>query len=283
MEHSGHSAIESPSSGSMGDDPESPHYSPMLMLPLLPYHFLRHDQAGPIIHDLFNIVNMEIETDQKRDFLLGKLDIINREIRKLNVDNIVDAELGIIDIDTFLFAWEEPESGPHLEEFCRLHYYPAEWAHRPPGIGGRYQPYPDKYWKSCDWNTAGMLLQFVWDLRRAQVKDEIIDCQERILLEFESGFNGSLSKLHKAHGNWGSANHFLYVEELLRDYQAMAKCLKTEDDRFYNKYRLVFRTKCALYGYPRKWVPCSYGCEKSRERHARRRLEFASVECQGHW
>lgn len=215
--------------------------------------------AGPIILELFEVVNRD---DERRDLLLRELGIINQEIRRFNATNTIDVELGTIDIDTFLFAWSKSDSGPLLEEFCQLHYYPTQWACRPPVIGGGYQPCPDKYWKSCDWDTAGMLLGFVWDLRRAQKKDEIIEDQELILLEFEPNFNGSLSKLHKAHGRWGSTNHFLHVEELLRDYKAMIQCLESNNQACYEKCRRNFRAKCSLYEYPREWVPGNYNREK---------------------
>lgn len=239
----------------------------MLRSPLLPYHFDRHRQAGPIILKLFEMMNSKSGNEQ-RDRLLSELQIINCEIRGLNTANTVDAELGTVDIHTFLYAWSMPDghaSGRHLEEFCRLHYYPTQWACRPPVIGGGYDSCPDKYWESCDWNTAGKLLGFVWTLRKAKAKDEIIDSQEMVLLRFEPDFNKSLRRLHQAYNNRGSANHFLRAEELLGDYQTMIKCLEMENREGYERRREEVQRKSALYGYPRRWTPSDY-CREKRAR-----------------
>ncbi|KAA8641421.1 hypothetical protein EYZ11_010934 [Aspergillus tanneri] len=253
-------AFELPSSDSGSGISEWLCPSPVVALPLSQFHTHRHQQAGPLILQLFQSKDANLDSRRRA---LNRIHSLNDEIHQHNVENDVDREVGTIDVDIFLHAWEDPDSGPYLMDFCRLHHYPIAWALQPPKIGSEYQPYEEIYWKNCDWNTPGMLLRFVWDMRKARVDEDIIEDQELILLEFECSFNKNLGRLHLEHSKAGGVAHFLQSDCLLDSYRILIACLEEEEPELYEQHRQSLRRDCALYDYPISWVPGTYEHERN--------------------
>jgi hypothetical protein len=101
-------------------------------------------------------------------------------------------------------------------------------------------------------------------MRKATVKEDIIEDQELILLGFECDFNKSLSRLHQAYGNAGSVIGLLQSECLFEAYRMMVECLQAAEPERYEKHREDLRRDCVLFGYPQAWVPGDYQQEKDR-------------------
>ncbi|GIJ86964.1 hypothetical protein Asppvi_005863 [Aspergillus pseudoviridinutans] len=262
MEFSDPTTIELPSSDSNSETSEWFCPSPARSLPPFQYHADRHQIAGSLIVQLFEF--KEAGRDRRIREVLNDLHSLNEDIRQLNAESGLDKEVGTIDVDIFLHAWEEPGSHPYLEEFCRLRHYPVTWACQPPEASSEYRPYKQRYWENCDLKTPGMLLRFVWEMRKATVKEDIIEDQELILLGFECDFNKGLRRLHQAHGNAGSVIGLLQSECLLEAYRMMVECLQAGEPERYEKHREDLRRDCVLFGYPQAWVPGDYEQEKDR-------------------
>jgi hypothetical protein len=249
--------LEPPSSDACSGTRERFLPSLIAALPLLQYHKKQHELTGHLLVQLFEIKNGTTAGTNNVDEVLERVASINKELRRLNIVNNLSPELGIIEADVFLYAWDR-NLDQHLKDFCRLRHYPIGWARLPPETDCGYWPYENSYWEQCDWITPSLLLSFIWQLRKARVQVEIVEDQELILLEFECIFNRKLGQLHMEHRNGGTGIGFLRAEDILQFYSALGDFLAAEDEEGYEECRQNLRKECALYGYSNQWVPGTY-------------------------
>ncbi|KAL4887987.1 hypothetical protein BDV59DRAFT_211589 [Aspergillus ambiguus] len=243
-----------PDSGSDSDTSEC--YSPVF--PLLSYHIDGHRDAGSSMVKLFKAYTGKIDRDIAKD-ALRKIDSINSQIRKSNIENGVAMELGTIDACIFEHAWRNPDCRLSMEDFCRRQYYPVNWAQQPPALGSSYRVYDNQYWDSLkEWDIATITLHYLWELMRMKANNRLIENIEEVFRDFECDFNQRIDNLHQQYGNPESVALFLQSDLLIQHYRRMTYCLHSENKKLYEEYREILRRDCVFYGYPQEWVPEVY-------------------------
>ncbi|KAH8431000.1 uncharacterized protein LDX57_008661 [Aspergillus melleus] len=214
------------------------------------YHMDLHERVSPIIVQLFN------DTPVAKPSLIAEIDSVNEDLRRMNGERSLAAEMGTIDIGVFLYSWEHENTDESLSQFCKKHSYPIGWARRPPMGGREYQARDLRDLEEDYWRLPGILLSAIWQLRKAKATAYTVQEQEMVLLELEDEFNICPDP------SSGQEIRPLRSQPLLDLYRELANYLAAGDQEPYEGRRETLRRKCVLGEYPETWVPGPYNDEK---------------------